>query len=812
MLSPYRVLDLTTNTSALCGAMLADLGADVIAVEPPTGSPLRQSGPFRYDEADIEHSLAWWSYARNKRSIVLDLDTDEGRDSLRELVRGADVLVESFAPGYLEGVGLGHDALAAINPRLITASITPFGESGPKAGWAASDLSVWAASGAHYITGDDDRPPVAVTVAQANLHAGAEAAVAVLVALIARGRDGLGQHIDVSAQAAAMMATQSVILAPAWNDLSISRVGGGLKFGPLFVRFVYPCKDGHVNITLLFGNVLGPFTRRLMEWMCKEGFIDESTRDKDWVSYVQLLVTGQEPVSEFLRVMAAIEQFTMSHTKAELFQGTFDRHVLVVPVSTTLDVLRSPQLEARDYWQRLGQPVANELTPFPGPFAKFSARPIEYRRRPPRLGEHDEEVATEARPQTGERSPRAAVSTPPLAGLKVCDFSWVYAAPAATRVLADWGATVVKVESTRFLDALRTGQPYKDGVVGPERSANFCNVNVGKLGITLDLAKPEAREVALKLAEWADVVVENFSPKAMRNWGLDWETLHARNPGLIMLSTCLSGATGPQANLAGYGTMGAALAGFHEVTGWPDRPPAGPFLAYTDYVSPKFVAASVLAAVDHRARTGQGQYIDLAQGEASLHFLAPALLDFAVNQRVRVRDGNNSEEFVPHGVFPCAGDDRWIAIASTSQGEWTALCKALEHPEWETDERFGAFTRRYANRAELGKLISEWTAEREPGDIEAVLQAAGVPCHRVSSAVDLLADVQLQARGHFASIDQPEVGTVLVETPRFRMSRHAFVPPAPAPTLGQHNEYVLRELLGLDAEAMAGLAIAGALE
>ncbi len=811
MLSPYRVLDLTTNASAICGAMLADLGADVIAVEPPAGSPLRQEGPFRHDEADVEHSLTWWAYSRNKRGVSLDLESEAGRAALLDLVDSADFVIESFAPGYLDALGLGYKDLSARNPRLIVISVTPFGQQGPKASWPASDLTVWAASGALNITGDDDRPPVRVTVPQAFLHAGAEAAVAGLVALAARDRDGRGQHVDVSAQTASMMATQSVILAPAWNDLPIGRVGGGLKFGPLFVRFVYPCKDGFVNITLLFGNVLGQFTRRLFAWMCEEGFVDEATRDKDWVAYVQLLLTGAEPVPEFLRAMRAIEQFTLSHTKAELLQGTFDRHVLVVPVSTLADVANSPQLESRGYWQRLAHPVANELAAFPGPFAKFSASPIEYRRRPPRLNEHADELAAEEERRAAPTL-REANGRPPLEGLKVCDFSWVYAAPAATRVLADWGATVVKVESTTFLDALRTGQPYKDGIVGPERSANFCNVNIGKLGVTLDLSKPEGRTIALRLAEWADVVVENFSPKAMAGWGLDYAALSARNPGLIMLSTCLSGGSGPQASLAGYGTMGAAISGFHELTGWADRPPAGPFLAYTDYVSPKFVAASILAALNHRDRTGQGQHIDLSQAEASLHFLAPALLDYTVNQRQRSRDGNNSEECAPHGVFRCAGEDRWIAIAATNQAEWNALCTVAGHPEWAADSHFAMFQRRYANRAILDQLIEEWTATAGVDELEARLQAAGIPAHRVSTAADLLDDPQLRSRGHWAEIEQGEAGTVTVEMPRFKLSRSAFVPPQPAPTLGQHNDLVLREILGMNDEEIAALAVSGALE
>ena len=812
MLSPYRVLDLTTNSSALCGAILADLGADVVAIEPPGGSPLRHTGPFRHDEPDREHSLTWWAYARNKRSVELDLTTPAGRESFLELVRGADILVESFAPGYLDGLGLGYAELSAINPALIITSVTPFGSTGPKANWAASDLTAWASSGSHFLTGDDDRAPVAPSVPQAFLHAGAEAAVATLVALSTRRETGHGQHVDVSAQAAAMMATQSVILSPAWGDLPLGRVGGGLKFGPLFLRFVYPCIDGYVNITLLFGNVIGQFTRRLFEWMHEEGFVDEATRDKDWVAYVELLTSGREPISEFLRVMAAIEQFTRSHTKAELFQGTFDRHVLIVPVSTTADILASPQLQAREYWERLAHPVANELATFPGAFAKFSATPIQYRRRPPLTGEHTAEVLAEELPPKPRPAGATAAARLPLEGLRVCDFSWVYAAPAATRSLADWGATVVKVESTKYLDALRTGQPYKDGVVGAERSANFCNANIGKLGLTLDLSKPEGREVAIRLASWADVVVENFSPKAMQNWGLDYETLRARNPGLIMVSTCLNGGTGPQAALAGYGTMGAALSGFHDLTGWPDRPPAGPFLAYTDYVSPRFIAASILAAVDHRARTGQGQFIDLSQAEASLHFLAPALLDYAVNQRLRSRMGNSSEEAAPHGVFRCAGEDAWVAIAVETELQWRSLCDAVDHPAWASDDRFSLFSRRYARRKELAALIEGWTCERTSEEAEAILQAAGVPAHRVSTCEDVLADPQLAARGHFVTVDHPVVGPVTVEGPRFRLSRDTAAGMSPAPTLGQHNDLVLREILGMTDDEIAELVVAGALD
>jgi crotonobetainyl-CoA:carnitine CoA-transferase CaiB-like acyl-CoA transferase len=245
------------------------------------------------------------------------------------------------------------------------------------------------------LTGDSDRPPVRVTVPQAFLHAGAEAAVAALAAHHARERDGLGQHVDVAAQTAAMMATQSMILNHGWGDREAVRVAGGINLGPFHFRFVYPCKDGSVSVTFLFGSVAGPFTRRLMEWMCEEGFVDEATRDKDWPGFAAALLSGAEPISELERCTAALERFTLAHTKAELLEGALRRQLLIVPVSTTADIVASEQLAARDYWTAVEHPERGATFTYPGPFAKFSATPLRYRHRPPLVGEHNAEVYAE---------------------------------------------------------------------------------------------------------------------------------------------------------------------------------------------------------------------------------------------------------------------------------------------------------------------------------------------------------------------------------------------------------------------------------
>lgn len=817
MLEPYRVLDLTDERGQLCGQILADLGADVILVEPPGGSPARRIGPFRGDTPDPNASLAFWSFNRNKRSVTLDLESEEGRERFRALVRTADFVIESFAPGHLNRLGLGYDALRAINPRLVMVSITPFGQEGPKADWAATDLTVWNAAVFPILVGDEDRAPVRITPPQAFLHAGAEGAVGALIAHLARERDGVGQHVDVSAQAAAAMTTQSVILQHGWSDNPVTRVAGGVKFGPLEIKLIYPCKDGYVSVLFLFGSGIGPFTRRLMEWMCEEGFVDEATRDKDWINYTTLLLTGQEPPSELMRCIATIERFTLTRTKQELFDEALRRGLLIVPVSTPADAVHYEQLKARDYWTAVPHPELNTSITYPGPFAKFSTQPIQYRRRPPLVGEHTAEVmqglgmSGQVGGSSASVQPPPPTSPLPLAGVKVLDFSWVIVGPLAVRYLADYGATVVKIDSTSRVDTARTLGPFKDAQPGPERSALYANVNAGKLGLTLNLAKPEGCAVARRLVQWADVVVENYSPRAMRAWGLHYEALRAINPSIIMMSTCLNGQTGPHANLAGFGTMGGALGGFAEMHGWPDRSPAGAG-AYTDYVAPKFIASAILAALDHRRRTGEGQFIDLSQSEASLHFLGPALLDYTVNGRVQTRAGNFDPHYAPHAVYPAAGTDRWVAIACADEAQWQALCHATGHREWLSDPRFATFADRVANREALDAAIAAWTRERDVAAIEQTLQAAGVPVHRSSTSADAFADPQLAFRGHFVTVEHGALGPVPVEGSRMRFSRTPARITRAGPTFGQDNERVLRDILGMNDEEIAELVANGVLE
>ena len=806
MLSDCRVLDLTNERGHFAGFILAMLGADVVAVEPPGGSSARRIAPL----APNGKSLNYLAFNRGKRSITLDLVTPTGRDALLSLAACADVLIESGSPGEMAALGLGPEDLAAVNPRLVAVSISPFGQTGPKANWHATDLTVWAASGPLALTGDSDRAPLALSVPQAFLHGGAQGASAALMGLAERTHSGLGQHVDISTQAVAMQATQSSVLNSFARAPLARRCGGGMQGGEIFLRFVYPAADGHVSITHVFGAAVGPVTRRLMEMVYDGGGCDEATRDKDWIAYGMQLSDGSEPLSELQRIQETVAEFTAAHTKAELFEEAQKRRLLLAPVLSPSEVLASEQLASRDYWDVVGQ------LRHPGPWAKMSAVPLRRLGPAPELGQHNAVVPADwTRSQTDSAGPISANASPagggarvagkPLAGLKVVDFMWAVAGPTLSRVLADAGATVVRVESSTKIDAARAFQPFFDDEAGVENSALFNNMNAGKLGLTLNLNRPDARSVALDLCGWADVVCEAYSPKAMRAWDLDYEHIRATNPGVVMLSSCLFGQSGPLAQFAGYGNLAAALTGFYGLVGWPDRDPVGPYGAYTDYSSPHLALATLLAALEHRRRTGEGQYVDFSQAEASIHFLSPVLLATQADPAAALTpQGNQHPQFCPHGVFSAAGEDQWVAIVAQDQQAWGALAALVGR----ADLAALTLTERQARRQDIEAGVEAWSRGRAVAEVVQLCQAAGVASHGVQNSPELAVDPQLIERGHWVNVPHSLHGETVVEASRFRLSRTPIGPSRGAPMLGEHLFEVLSEILGYSEETIAELAAA----
>ncbi len=407
-------------------------------------------------------------------------------------------------------------------------------------------------------------------------------------------------------------------------------------------------------------------------------------------------------------------------------------------------------------------------------------------------------------------------STPPagaLAGVKVLDFSWAVAGPLATKMLAVHGATVVKVESNLRLDGTRVGPPFR-GKPSRNGSAYYTDVNASKLSITLNMGTKEALGVASRLAAWADVVAENFSPGVMGRWGLGYDDLKQIKPGIVMVSSSMQGATGPNASHIGLGQTLGALVGINHFTGWPDREPIGMAHPYTDVISPWLAASAVIAALEHRDRTGLGMWIDLSQFEAAIHMMAPAFLDYAANGRNEERIGNRSPYFSPHGVYKCRGESPqgdWVALAATSDAEWEGFRRALGSPVWAADERFSTMLGRVRNAGEIDRLVESWTLGLTPGEAVARLQREGVPASVVATARELHADPQLAHIKQFVQVDHPRIGPHAHTHPSFWLSET----PAelrPGALIGEHNDLVYKQFLGMTDEEYQRLEQAGVLQ
>lgn len=392
-LGPYRVLDLTQGGCLLCGKIFGDFGADVIKIERPGGDASRNIGPFYKDLAEPEKSLFWFAYNANKRSITLDIETEDGRDIFKRLVKTADFVIESFLPDYLQNKGLGYNVLSQLNPRIILTSITPYGQTGPKALYKASDLTSWASGVMMYMCGDPDRAPTWISTApQAALNAGVDAFVASLIAHWHREAIGEGDHVDVSIQECVIWTTMGETLA--WDmNRYISPRGGCRKFfnNGLRTRWIFPCKDGAVVPSVRGGGglVYGQSTRKLVKWMAEEGMAPEWLQNFDWENDYDTGTLTQAVVN---KVEETIISFLVTKTKAELFEEACKRGILLVPVSNTEDLWHDSQLREREFWATVHHPELGDTLSYCGPFAKLSQTPCQIRRRAPLIGEHNKEI------------------------------------------------------------------------------------------------------------------------------------------------------------------------------------------------------------------------------------------------------------------------------------------------------------------------------------------------------------------------------------------------------------------------------------
>jgi crotonobetainyl-CoA:carnitine CoA-transferase CaiB-like acyl-CoA transferase len=643
------------------------------------------------------------------------------------------------------------------------------------------------------------------------LHAAADAVNGALVAHHARLRDGLGQHVDVSVQQSVTQTTLSSIVASALGHENFS-FGAFSKqpetkktldlsgSGARTRRSKWRIVDGLVEMHLGMGPASGGKTNNFFAWMREEGMLPEKLQSWDWITIPKAITDGLITEEDMEEAREATAAFLSTRRKAEIIGEAMRRKILLAPIYTMEDLVNSPHHRARGFFQTVNDRGHERI--LPGDFALGIAEGFTPLAQAPALGQ-DNDILTglAACPW-----PAPAVSRPvtaPFDGLKVVDLAWVVAGPAIGRVLADYGATVIRIESAKRVDTARLMGPFPDGKLDREHSALYETYNAGKLGLELDLAQEEAQAIVRDLVTWADVLVESFAPGQMQRWGLGYETLRAINPHLVMLSTSLMGQSGPYVAFAGFGNIGAAVSGFQNIVGWPDALPIGPFGPYTDFVGPRFALAALLAALDHRGDKGQGCWIDVSQAEAGMQFLAPAIADFAATGRITSAMGNRDPQMAPHGVFPALGEDRWIALAVRDDAEWSLLARTVGGEAKLPD--FVTLAGRKAGEDQLEAIIGAWTAGQSPEALEAALQGLGIPAHVVANSTDMMSDAQLASRGHFVWLKHERGGKSLIEASRFMLSATPAAYRRTAPAYGRDNEYVLRQILGHDDERISRL-------
>ncbi|MCU1346710.1 MAG: subunit of succinyl-CoA:benzylsuccinate CoA-transferase [Acidimicrobiia bacterium] len=808
-LAGYRVLDLCDERGLLAGRLFADLGADVVLVEAPAGNTARRVAPRSSETSSFVFDV----YGANRRGVVADIETEEGRSRVFELARHADFLVESLDPEVRNRCGLDWAALHRHNPALIHASVSAFGSTGPKANYAHSDLIAWAAGGPLQPHRDEGRPPVRISIPQAFLQASADAVAGCLIAHFARLQTGRGQHVDVAAQTSVGVATLGQILAhavgdanPSWERRVIGGDQSGSGAGTATDQKKWRCRDGMVEFHLGMGPAAGRFTNGFFRWVADDGGLDDVIAAVDWRTVPALIKEGSFSAADLERARTAAGEFLASKSQREVLRAATDRKLTCVPIYDTGSVAASEQLAARDFWIDVGG--GDRQRRMPGRFARVTStnEAFAFRRPAPLIGEHTDEVEADWNAQRQSPSTRllnesvvpSASGSAPLDGLMVLDLSWVVAGPLIGRAFADFGATVVRVESSTRPETARLMPPFYGGQRGPESSALYGTCNAGKLGLTVDLADPKGREVVRALARRADVVIEAFSPGTMARWGLDYHSLSAEHPDLIMLSTSIMGQTGPYRALAGFGNVGAALSGFQDIVGWPDRAAIGPFGPYTDFLGPRLSLVVLLAALERRRVSGAGCHIDVAQTEAGVYFQGPELAQFFANGTVTTRIGNRDRDFAPHGVYRCldeGDEERFVAIAVCSDGQWTALADVLQLSAAER-AMYASVTQRHEHHDELDTIIERFTCGRQALEVEHALQQRAVPCHLVASSRDISSDPQVRHRGYLVSLPHERFGTVTVEGPRFLLSETPGKVERAAPTFHHDNHVVVVDMLG----------------
>jgi crotonobetainyl-CoA:carnitine CoA-transferase CaiB-like acyl-CoA transferase len=830
-LGGLRVVEIGDESVEYCGLLLAGLGAEVVKVEPPGGSPTRRIGPFYEDDEGPERSLFFWQYNRAKRSVALDAGSDGGRAWLDDRLAGADVLLT---------VGEPTPGLQARHPHLVVARITPFGDEGPWAGYKGSDLVHLALGGVMMNCGYDpepdgfyDLPPIAPQMWHAYHIAGEHLAVGIAAALLYRHRTGRGQ--DVSCAVHQAVATNTELDTMTWTMLRTPVLRRTCRHATAemdVVPMIGSTKDVRWILPFVFQRGRRS-NDQTVEFLARYGLAPDEVVEAQQAGAA---VPGSSAMSEqTARIAQLAHRFFAKYTYERLpWREAQEAGLLWSPLRRPHENLDDEHWQARSTFAEVEHPAVGRSLPYP--VRKWISTTTAWQAGPaaPSVGEHDDAYpAGSWAPRIDDvreraEEPLSRRGTPfALADVRILDFTWFLASSGATRFLAALGAECLKVEwkgnpDTRIgamapvggREARRSATGPLKGVTDTDMGGQFNNKNAGKRGISLNVRDPRGLDIAKRLVELSDIVAEGFSPGVMDRWGLGYDALRAIRPDVIYAQQSGFGSAGTHGRYRAVGPIAAAMSGLSEMSGLPEPAmPAGWGYSYLDWIGAYSFAFAMLTALYHREATGEGQWIDASQCEAGLFLGGTAYLDWAANGREWGRTGNRSiyKPAAPHGAYRTEGDDRWIAIACFDEDEWRGLVDTLANPAWAGGPRFATLPDRVAHQDELDRLVEAETRSRDGYELMERLQAAGVPAGVCQNAEDKCdRDPQLAKLDWLTELTGTKIGEwPVVEVPLHFSETPPFVGgriDRAAPTYGEDNELILGDLLGISTKEIRQLA------
>ncbi len=789
-LANLRVVEIGSGDAlAYCGKLFSDFGAEVIKIEPPGGDPARRVAPLVDAGGGRRESAGFAWLNTNKHSVTADLAVDAEAARVRALLRDADLLLDARPPAVIESSRLRHSDLRTADPALAITAISWFGEHGPYRDHAATDSVCHSLAGLVKLVGPAEGPPVLPRDGQIAVMAGLTAFIPSLAGLYGRAHGA--RRFAVSAFEAMLqisefdtgLALESGFTRP---RLAVNRFGRGFPVGN------FATKQGWLGVT-----VVTP-----AQWMsfCAMIGLPELGPDPRYSSTPERYRHADE-------LSHIIHPVLMRKTAREWFEQGIELRLPLAIVPDMAELLAQPVFRTRGAFApvRIGE-ASFDAPVLPQYLTRSRPKPNGVA---PLAGAHDDaSFAPRARAARRAATPD---DPQPLKGLRIIDLTMGWAGPTATRQMGDLGADVIKVESCQYPDWFRGTDPR--GPYHPERTYEktywFQMMNRNKRGITLDLTSEAGLDLLKRLLKTADAVIDNYAADVLPRMGLDPAAMLAINPRLVVVTMPAFGTTGAWKDCRAYGSTLEQASGLPSVTGREEDPPTMVHTALGDPLGGVSAAAALMLGFMQQRATGAGQHIDLSQVECSMQFTAPAIIEQAATGRTPPRIGNRHPRFVPHGCFPCLGEDQWITLAIRSDDEWPKLCDIMHRPDLAADPALATADGRRREEDRIEIAIRHWTATVRPDIAMVTLQAAGIAAGVARAPVDLAADPHLMATGHWQPAVRPYMGPHLLPSVAYREgdARHPYAITRLAPTLGQHNREVLGEVLGLSDDDIARLEI-----